>query len=263
MNLILIKPSEIITSKEGLKVEIRDKTTISHLKNVLKVNEGKTLKVGVVNSVQDYAIVEKVEEGSITLRLSDKFKANPPLMEKPPIDLVVGIPRPKSLDKLLQYSSSLGVGNIDLICSSRVEKSYLISHKLTRESIEQSVLLGLQQGVDTLMPEVEIFQSLGEYERKFVSKKYALKLIAHPDSLDTLGSLKLNAHAKGPILVAIGPEGGWLDHELEYYNKLGFVQFKLTDRILRTEVAAVAILSQLTLLLNDATLRNGLAPAVR
>ncbi|UVC50091.1 hypothetical protein MACK_003956 [Theileria orientalis] len=236
MNLILIKPSEILSSKEGLRVEIRDKTTISHLKNVLKVNEGKTLKIGVVNSLQDYATVEKVEEGSITLRLSDKFKVNPPLIEKSPIDLVVGIPRPKSLDKLLQ---------------------------LTRESIEQSLLLGLQQGVDTLMPEVEIFQSLGEYERKFVSKNYALKLIAHPDSLDTLGSLKLNTHAKGPILVAIGPEGGWLDHELEYYSNLGFVQFKLTDRILRTEVAAVAILSQLTLLLNDSTLRNGLAPAVR
>ncbi|BAM41692.1 uncharacterized protein TOT_040000913 [Theileria orientalis strain Shintoku] len=236
MNLILIKPSEILSSKEGLRVEIRNKIKISHLKNVLKVKEGKILKVGVVNSVQDHATVEKVEEGSITLRLSDKFKANPPLAEKPPIDLVVGIPRPKSLDKLLQ---------------------------LTRERMEQSLLLGLEQGVDTLMPEVEVFQSLGEYERKFASRSYALKLIAHPDALDTLGSLKLNAHAKGPILVAIGPEGGWLDHELEYYARLGFVQFKLTDRILRTEVAAVAILSQLTLLLNDATLRNGLAAAVR
>ncbi|KAF5153314.1 RNA methyltransferase family protein [Theileria parva strain Muguga] len=263
MNLILFRYSDIVDSESTLTVDIIDKNTVNHLLNVLKVHVGKLLKVGILNSTLDYGVVESITKWSIKLKLSENFRLFPPVIEKPVVDLVVGIPRPKSLDKLLQYSASIGVGNIDLICSSRVEKSYLASHKLSKESINKSLILGLQQGVCTLMPEVNMYLSMGEYERACKQKDYAMKLIAHPDSEETLGSLKLNTHVKGPILVAIGPEGGWLDHELTYYKKLGFVQFKLTDRILRTEVAAAAILSQMSLLLNDTTLRNGLEPAKR
>ncbi|AFZ81704.1 protein of unknown function DUF558 domain-containing protein [Theileria equi strain WA] len=263
MNLLLFRHSDILVIDDDLFVDVIDRVTLNHIVTVLRVSIGKELKVGIIGSKQGTARVVAIEKDRIRLQLYEEFKNLVSVPNRQLVDLVIGIPRPKSLDKLLQYSASIGVGKVNLVCSSRVELSYLNSHKLENEHIEKSLLLGLQQGVDTVVPEVKIFKSMGEYERESLSNLNALKLIAHPGSEDTLGSLGINKHIKGPIVVAIGPEGGWLDDEVDLYKRMGFKPFSITDRILRTEVAVVAILSQLSLLLNDKILRNGLEPANR
>jgi 16S rRNA (uracil1498-N3)-methyltransferase len=45
--------------------------------------------------------------------------------------------------------------------------------------------------------------------------------------------------------VAIGPEGGWTDEEVEMFDALGFARFSLGARILRTDMACVAVLTLL------------------
>ncbi|CDR97421.1 RNA methyltransferase, putative [Babesia bigemina] len=243
-------------------VDITDKRRIAHLRYVLKADVGKELKFGVVGSTLDSATVTAVDPKVITVRLSEAFRSHQP-PQQPVVDLVVGLPRPKSLDKLLQYAASIGVARIKLVCSSRVELDYLKSHQLEPESIEHSLMLGMEQGVTTFMPDIQLFKSMGALQRDLGKSQYSLRIIAHPGTPETLGSLQIVQHERGPILVAIGPEGGWLDHEVDYYEGLGFRKFNIGERILRAEVAAVAILSQLQLLLTDPTLRRGLPPATR
>ncbi|GBE58567.1 16S rRNA methyltransferase [Babesia ovata] len=274
MNLILVKRDDIREADGHMYVDITDKRRIAHIRYVLKADVGKELKFGVVNSTLDSATVTAVDPKVITLRLSDAFRCHK-LPQQPVIDLVVGLPRPKSLDKLLQvkwacaghilmqYAASIGVARIKLVCSSRVELDYLKSHQLEPESIEHSLMLGMEQGVTTFMPDIQLFKSMGALQRDLDKSQYSLRIIAHPGTPETLGSLQIVQHESGPILVAIGPEGGWLESEVEFYENLGFKKFNIGERILRAEVAAVAILSQLQLLLTDPTLRRGLPPATR
>ncbi|GFE53541.1 16S ribosomal protein RNA methyltransferase [Babesia ovis] len=262
MNLLLVKQDDITEENGARYIEITDKRRTSHIKYVLKATVGKQLKCGIVGSTLDVATVTKVDNKSIRLQLSDRFREHcePPV---PVVDLVVGIPRPRSLDKLLQYCASMGVGRILLVCSSRVELDYLKSHQLEATCIEESLMLGMEQGVTTYMPRVEIYKSLGAFQRALEKEPDSLRLIAHPCTNDTLGSLGITQHQSGAILVAIGPEGGWLEHEVDFYAGLGFKKFNIGERILRAEVAAAAVVSQLQLLLTDVTLRNGNKPAVR
>ncbi|EDO08509.1 RNA methyltransferase family protein [Babesia bovis T2Bo] len=262
MNLLLLKPEELHHDEEGIYVDVTDKRKVSHIKYVLKATVGKQIRCGIVSSTIDVGTITCLSPQAITVRLSDKFLSDVP-PERPLIDLVVGIPRPRSLDKLLQYSASMGVGRILLVCSSRVELDYLKSHQLEMQNIEESLLLGMEQGVTTYMPEVQIHRSLGSLQRSLEKEPMATRLIAHPGTEDTLGSLGITSHLSGPILVAIGPEGGWLDHEVDFYASLGFRKFNIGERILRAEVAAVAIISQLQLLLNDKVLRQGRDRATR
>ena len=47
------------------------------------------------------------------------------------------------------------------------------------------------------------------------------------------------------ILLAIGPEGGWIDDEVALLEEHGFVRYSLGSRILRTDTATIALLAQL------------------
>ena len=49
----------------------------------------------------------------------------------------------------------------------------------------------------------------------------------------------------GRPLLAIGPEGGWTDDEVELLEERGFRRVSLGPRILRTETAVVVMLARL------------------
>lgn len=55
--------------------------------------------------------------------------------------------------------------------------------------------------------------------------------------------LRAGAEARGPVVAAIGPEGGWTDAELQSFAASSFTPIALTRTILRVETAAVAVAS--------------------
>ena len=71
---------------------------------------------------------------------------------------------------------------------------------------------------------------------------HSYRLLAEPGNPPRLKDVF--APPKGQrILLAIGPEGGWNDFELELMNEKGFQSFSMGERILKTETACVAALS--------------------
>lgn len=63
-----------------------------------------------------------------------------------------------------------------------------------------------------------------------------------------LANNKLNNPSthSGPIVICVGPEGGWSPEETECAIALGAVALRFSGRILRTETFAIACLAQLT-----------------
>ena len=52
----------------------------------------------------------------------------------------------------------------------------------------------------------------------------------------------------GPVTLAIGPEGGWIDRELASLAGLGFRAVRLGAAVLRADTAVAALLAQIDLL---------------
>ncbi len=50
---------------------------------------------------------------------------------------------------------------------------------------------------------------------------------------------------RGRVLVAVGPEGGWTDDEVDRLEAHGFARLSLGSRILRTDTAVIALLARL------------------
>ena len=86
------------------------------------------------------------------------FLADIILDKKPPAKLdltvILALPRPKVLRRLIMDMTSLGVNKLIIVNSYRTQKSYWQSPLLNR--IDEFVFEGLQQAIDTVPLEVEL-----------------------------------------------------------------------------------------------------------
>jgi len=71
-------------------------------------------------------------------------------------------------------------------------------------------------------------------------------LVADPRSSTNLPKI-FNA-VNQSVLIAIGPEGGWNDYEIEQMLHNGFKDFSMGPRILKVETAVTAIYAVISVL---------------
>jgi 16S rRNA U1498 N3-methylase RsmE len=96
--------------------------------------------------------VTLIADGAVVLACAFDT-ATPP---RPPIDLLLALPRPKVMRRLWAQLAALGVGQIILTNAERVERNYFDTHVLTPECYRPLLVEGLQQARDTRLPVVSI-----------------------------------------------------------------------------------------------------------
>jgi RsmE family RNA methyltransferase len=235
VNLLLLEVGEL--ADDGTCV-LRDRRA-QHLKAVLGVAPGSIVRAGVLGGAIGTAEVLADDGDALTLRVTATERAREPLA----VDLILAVPRPKVLARVIETCAAFGVRRIELTNAWRVDKSYLRSPKLLPDALAHAARLGAEQGATTHVPEIRVhdrFMTMLDRELE-----PALKLVAHP------GSAPIERAIVGPPLpcvLAIGPEGGWIERELATLVDRGFVACAIGAPILRVEAAVSAALGQLLLL---------------
>jgi len=241
MNIILIDAREIADNR----VTLTDRRTL-HLKKTLRCQAGDTVRVGVINGRTGTGKVIEIRTGLAVLEIS----VSEPPPPCPPTSLILALPRPIMLKRVLAQATSLGIKKIFLVNASRVEKSFFNASLLEEDKLRDALLLGLEQAMDTILPEVSIHKRFRPFVEDLlpeIIRDIPTRLVAHPDTNTTLGQ-KLIPEKDSGALLAIGPEGGWVDFEIEQFQKQNFKVFSLGPRILRVDTAVPAILAQFELL---------------
>jgi len=156
---------------------------------------------------------------------------------------VLAIPRPKAISRVIETCAAFAVRRVELTNAWRVDKSYLRSPRLEADTLAHAARLGAEQGATTLLPAIGVHERLMELLDTRYPAKAGLRLVAHPGA----PAIETVAHAM-PEALAIGPEGGWIERELETLVERGFVPCSLGAPILRVESAVAALLAQLLVL---------------
>jgi len=229
MNLLLIEPGELAADGTARLTARR----AAHVSEVLRAAPGARIRVGVVGGRMGEAEVLSSEPSELVL--APRLDGEPP--PPSPVALVVAVPRPKILRRVLQAAASMGVKRILLLGTYRVEKSFFASPALEPAAIRAELLLGLEQGRDTILPEVSfrrLFKPFVEDELEALFPEPA-RLLAHPaPAAPLLGALP----GRGPrAVLAIGPEGGFTAYEAQRLEEKGFAPFSLGPRVLRVDAA--------------------------
>eukprot|EP00747_Dinoflagellata_sp_TGD_P214417 gnl/TRDRNA2_/TRDRNA2_87279_c1_seq2.p1 gnl/TRDRNA2_/TRDRNA2_87279_c1~~gnl/TRDRNA2_/TRDRNA2_87279_c1_seq2.p1 ORF type:complete len:105 (+),score=15.88 gnl/TRDRNA2_/TRDRNA2_87279_c1_seq2:105-419(+) len=78
-------------------------------------------------------------------------------------------------------------------------------------------------------------------------KDEVARLLCHPSDDGKRAAVALAAAMpRRRVLLAIGPEGGWIDYELELLRNHDFAMVTLGPRILTTELAVPALITLVT-----------------
>ncbi len=242
--------------------ELRDQGTVTvdgsraqHLIHVLRVVERQEVRIGRLDGPLGMGTVVSITDSHVDLRCT--FDALPP--PRPAVDLLLALPRPKVMRRLWAQLAALGVGQIILTNAERVERHYFDTHILSPANYRPLLVEGLQQARDTWLPRVSIhrqFKILVEDDLDSLCPSGA-RLVAHPGQRRGLTSAVQQAPADGRVLLAVGPEGGWNDFEL---NLLEAHRFEVVDagpRPLRSDTACVALLALVHDALVSRNLRGG------
>ena len=236
MNLILLEPEEAAQEVVSL-----DDRRGRHIRDIHRAVAGDTLRVGVLGGAIGAATVQAVEEGAVILRLGA-------LTQPPPVPagliLCVALPRPPTLHKVLQQVTAMGVKELVFFHARRVEKSFWQSSAATDAGARPHLLLGLEQGRDTILPEVRWCRGFRQFVDEVLpglTERASRSMFAHvgattPCPSDGAGGL-----------VVVGPEGGLIPFEVERLQAAGLEPVSLGARPLRVETACVSLAARLAL----------------
>lgn len=274
MNLLLLEPAEVL----DLRATVRGRRA-AHLRDVLGVTPGSVVRVGLVGGPRGEATVLAVapperEDPRAVTRWAEQDDEDSPAAAAPgaaghvtvdlalrwteppsapmPVELVLAVPRPKVLTRVVEAAASFGVTRVHLVNAWRVDKAYLASPRLAPEALRAAARLGAEQGATSHVAEVVVHRRLMAYLDGLGSSDGSRgpRLCAHPRVATTVESVPLAcATPSAPAVLAIGPEGGWIPREVDTFAARGFTLVALGTPILRVETAVAAALGQVALVL--------------
>jgi 16S rRNA (uracil1498-N3)-methyltransferase len=235
MNLIILLDEDFISEN---KVKFSGRR-LEHILNIHKAIVGDKLKVGRLNGLVGCGTVVEMNSEYIVMEII--LSENPPL----PLDIqvVMAMPRPKVFRRMIQDMTTVGVKKVFVIKTWKVEKSFWESPVLSEEKLKESMILGLEQAKDTVLPEIQIFKRF----KPFVEDELpgiirgTDCILGHPK-----GRHECKRESSREITLAIGPEGGFTPYEVDMFVSSGFKVFSLGERILRVETVLPYIIGKLS-----------------
>ena len=213
-----------------------------HISKVLRMRPGDQLTLIDRKGTRFLALITSVGPREVLVSLEKPLpKPSPSPIE---ITLCQAMIKPRQMDHIIQKTSELGVDCILPFSSKRtvvrLSKNRLANkirhwHEIAQNSTKQS-----DRGTPVEIKPVVHFNELME---RWKGEK-ALKMILWEE--EEVKDLKNFLRGSSPLrkfVGVVGPEGGFIQQEVEVARDAGFISVSLGDRILRSETAAIAIVA--------------------
>ncbi|MDB9467351.1 16S rRNA (uracil(1498)-N(3))-methyltransferase [Dolichospermum circinale] len=154
------------------------------------------------------------------------------------ITLMMALPKGNGFDEVIRCCTELGVTSIAPVLSDRSllnpsPQKLERWRRIASESAEQSE----RAVIPTILEPVAFKNAINE---NTATHSYICEARGDYPHLKQVIN---NANTASEIIIAIGPEGGWTDQELEIAVRSGFVAISLGCRILRAVTAPIVAIS--------------------
>lgn len=243
MNIILADAEEV----DSRRLTLSDHRA-KHIVKVLRAEVGDLVRVGLINGAMGTGTIVAIKpKYPFSVEMELNLDSQPRSI--PFLDLILALPRPIMLKRILSQVTALGVGSIHLINASRVEKSFWEAGILKSEEYYAHLIHGLEQAVDTRLPSVHIYPKFKTFIEDIfpsLAQNYHHLLLAHPTGEQQLGDVIGSKDSR--VALAVGPEGGWIDYEVEKFQEQGFHSCSIGERILKVDTAVIALHARISAL---------------
>ena len=250
MHRFFADPSQI-----GEKEIVITGADVNHIRNVLRMKPGEELRLCTGEDEKDYRCrISRITEEQVTAEILWVEESGVELPSR--LYLFQGLPKSDKMELIIQKAVELGVYEVIPMASRRsVVKLDAKKEENKRKRWNAIAESAAKQSKRMIVPEIS---PVMKFEEAVAEAKQAdLALIPYEDSehLPGAGGMALTRTLIGglapgqTLAVFIGPEGGFSDEEIELALHAGIRPVTLGKRILRTETAALFVLSAAGLLL--------------
>ncbi len=207
----------------------------AHLTHVMRKKPGDAIRV--VNGAGTAYDVTIVDGSRHTARCM--ITAAHRHLHEPEVDLTIGVAILKNssrFDVLVEKVTELGANTLVPLVTERT-----IPRHAKTERWKKLALAAMKQSERCVLPEIKELTGF----RDFVGNmpRETTGFIPHEKASGPHLAEALGHHDTTHVMLAIGPEGGFTDEEVEQAVQSGFIPVTLGPRRLRTETAAVVAAS--------------------
>jgi 16S rRNA (uracil1498-N3)-methyltransferase len=221
---------------------------MAHISRVLRHKPGDVIHItngsGTVFKVEIQNVLKDRMNVSI---LSEKVFPKPEFSQ-----ITIAMPLLKARDRMefaIEKAVEIGVGKIILFQSDRTEK-----HKVKDNRIQGIIESAMKQSLQVYLPAFDISNSIDKILQQ--SGNHTVIVAHEKEDQDTIQSLELS---NNPILLLIGPEGGFSDKEVGLFQQKSANIVSLGSNRLRSETAGLVFLSSIHFKLNLASKKAGVS----
>jgi len=206
-----------------------------HLLRVLRLKVGDDVALFDGGGHESQAEIAAVTRNSAELRLVSDWTSESAAL--PQVILATAVPKGDRFRWLVEKATELGVRRLVPLIT---ERSVVDPGAGKLEKMQQTVIAACKQcGRNTLMEiaqptDWEAFASSELAERTF--------FVAHPDGTASTQEPSVDENGQC-VVMAVGPEGGWTEAEIDLARQSGARLIGLGDHMLRIETAAVAFVA--------------------
>lgn len=222
---------------------------VNHIVNVLRMKIGEELLISVKGDWDYLCKIEEIENDRVNLKVLESMEQR----ELPiKLTLLQGIPKSDKLEMIIQKAIELGVSEIIPVKTNRVVVK--IDEKKTQAKVNRWNVIAesaAKQSKRSIIPKVLKPQTIDNALE--IVKDYGVKLLPYEnaDGIKKTKDILNSLDSKNNIAVFIGPEGGFEEAEVKKSTDSGFEVITLGKRILRTETAGLALLSNIMIRLEE------------
>lgn len=208
----------------------------NHLIRVLRLGLGAPLQIFNADGEEYRAAIVAIKKNQVIAKLDHAIISD---VESPlRIHLGQGISRGEKMDYTVQKAVELGVTQITPLLTERC------GVKLSAERWEKRlqhwraiIIAACEQSGRNVIPDIANPQPLTTWLAELQAD---WKLVLNPKGEKKLGEL---SGKPGTVSLLMGPEGGLTELEIALAKQASFIDLRLGPRILRTETAAVAVIT--------------------
>jgi 16S rRNA (uracil1498-N3)-methyltransferase len=218
-----------------------------HLRDVLRCRPGEIVHLVDENRGRYRTVLDRVTKEQVVAKILQKEA--PSTRPAFSISLAQAILKGEKMDWMIQKATELGADSIIPIVTERTivrPRAERESHR--RDRWQKIALEAAQQCGRTDIPVIQPAISLEELCNKPPEAAHKMVLWEQEQDRSLRSAL---TDLKSPLLVLIGPEGGFPLSEIEKLRKAGWISVSLGRRILRAETAGLALLAILEYELNE------------
>jgi len=207
-----------------------------HLVRVLRARVGQDFDIATGEAVRRGRIVS-VSDGRVEFDLAEEVSVTPAI----PITLLLSVFKFDRMEWAIEKCTELGVARIIPAIARRTDPHLATASRKRVERWQRIALQAAEQSRRAAPPEITEPLKLADALNLPAALRIVLCESEEQTQLSDVVTSIVNSNNKTEgILLAVGPEGGWTDDELQLFQQAKWISASLGNTILRAETAAIA-----------------------